>query len=291
VRSRDIRAPNLGDMYQTGVTQRQNVNDPWFDDTRRNIERVSEGNLDLTPEIADTSSLGVAFRPTWLQGFQGAVDYYQINIRDAISRLTNQQMVDRCYDGDQTLCEYVLRDATGALSGLISKPVNIAERKVRGVDIDLSYRVGLASLAPDARLDLRLLATRLLESSTRNPFDSYDYTGENTGSSVRWRALTTATYRQGPARLGATVRFVGPGVLDNSWINGVDIDDNAVPSAWYLGLFGSYAFSDDQYEAFFRISNVLDKAPVVIANNNNGFNPTLYDVVGRDFSIGLRFKF
>src|SRR5690606_32522396 len=37
VRSRDIRAPNLAELYQAGLTQRQNVNDPWFGNTRRNI--------------------------------------------------------------------------------------------------------------------------------------------------------------------------------------------------------------------------------------------------------------
>jgi outer membrane receptor protein involved in Fe transport len=289
VRSRDIRAPNLSDLYQAGVTQRQNVNDPWFGNIRRNIERVSEGNLDLTPEIADTYSLGVVYTPT--ADFQAAVDYYQIDIRDAISTLTNQQTVDRCYDGDQTLCQYVSRDATGALNGLVLKPVNIAKRVVRGVDFDMAYHQPMRVFSEDGGIDLRLVATRLIESRTENPFTSYDYAGENTGSSVKWRALGSATYKQGPLRLGASVRFVGSGVQRNDWVEGVDIDDNSVPSTWYLGLSGSYRFADDKLEAFFRVDNALDKDPVVISTNNNGLNATLYDVLGRYMSVGLRFEF
>lgn len=288
VRSRDIRAPNLAELYQAGVTQRQNVNDPWFGNIRRNIERVSRGNVALRPEEADTFSLGIVFSP-W-DNFQGALDYYQIDISDAITTLSNQQIVDRCYDGDADLCRLVDRDASGALVGLTSSPVNVANRTIRGVDTDLVYRQPLR-MGEDASLELRLLATRLLESTSETPFASYDYAGENTGSSVKWRALGTATLRSGPARLGASVRFVGSGVLDNTWVEGVDIDDNHVPSTWYLGLSGGYRFGDDRFEAYFDVDNLLDKAPVRIGSNNNGINSTLYDVIGRYYSMGLRFSF
>lgn len=291
VRSRDIRAPNLADLYQSGVTQRQNVNDPWFDNVRRNIERVSEGNLDLKPEVADTHSLGFVFTPSAMPNFQGSVDYYQIDIRDAITTLTNQQTVDRCFDGDPNLCRYVERDSTGALTGLTLKPINIAKRVVRGVDTDVIYRQKLPSIAPNASIEFRLVGTRLLKSVSENPFTSYSYVGENTGSSPKWRALGTATYRQGPLRLGASVRFISKGVLNNPWVEGVDIDDNHVPSTWYLGLSGAYSFMDDRLEGYFRINNVLNKAPVRIASANNGFNATMYDVVGRYTSVGLRFNF
>jgi len=288
-RSRDIRAPNLADLYQAGVTQRQSVTDPWFGNTLRNIERVMTGNLNLKPEEADTTSIGIVFSP-W-DNFQGAVDYYQIDIKDAITSLTNQQVIQRCYDGDTEICRLVQRDATGAVAGLTMSPVNVAKRVIRGVDTDLVYNHPLQGWGDDTALEMRLIATRLLRSTSQNPFARYDYAGENTGSSVKWRALANASLRSGPARIGASVRFVGSGVLDNTWVEGVDIDDNHVPSTWYLGLNGSYAFGGDRFEAYFDVDNVLDKAPVRIGSNNNGINGVLYDLVGRHYSVGLRFNF
>src|SRR5690606_4449371 len=118
VRSRDIRAPNLGNLYQTGATQRYNLRDPWFGGTIRNIMRISTGNLDLRPEVSDTHSIGVVFSPSAVPGLHASFDYYHIEITDAISTLSNQQMVDRCFEGDPQLCRLVQRDSTGALSGL-----------------------------------------------------------------------------------------------------------------------------------------------------------------------------
>lgn len=288
-RSRDIRAPNLADLYQAGVTQRQSVSDPWFGNTLRNIERVVTGNLNLKPERADTTSLGVVFSP-W-DGFQGAVDFYQIDISDAITSLSNQQVIQRCYDGDVDVCRLVQRDANGAVSGLTMSPVNVASRVVRGVDADLMYLRPLPAMGNDTTLEMRLIGTRLLKSTNETPFASYDYVGENTGSSPKWRALANVTLRAGPVRLGASARFISSGVLDNTWVEGVDIDSNRVASAWYLGLNGSYSFSDERFQAYFDVDNVLDKAPVRVGKNNNGINGVLYDLVGRHYSVGLRFNF
>ncbi|MBB6066308.1 TonB-dependent receptor plug domain-containing protein [Pseudoxanthomonas broegbernensis] len=291
VRSRDIRAPNLGNLYQAGLTQRQNVRDPWFNDTQRNIERISQGNLALKPEVADTSSIGLALTPARWPGVRGAIDYYQIEIKDAIATLNDQQTVDRCHQGDTAVCSFVVRDGTGAVSGLIRTPINIAKRTVRGVDMDVSYLQAVPFIAPGAELDLRLVASRLLESRNEDPFSSIDYADENIAGSAKQRALLTATFRNGPLRFGASARFIGKGVLSNEWVDGVDIDDNTVPSTWYLGLFGSYHFPGDRLEAFFRVDNALDRAPLVIGTNRNGINPVLYDVIGRYASVGVRFQF
>ena len=39
------------------------------------------------------------------------------------------------------------------------------------------------------------------------------------------------------------------------------------------------------------MDNALDREPVRIGSNTNGINATLYDVIGRYYSIGLRFRF
>lgn len=162
---------------------------------------------------------------------------------------------------------------------------------MRGIDLDLSWRTPLQGLGDDASLELRGLATRVFEYRSENPYSADDAVGENSGATPKLRAHVSATLDRGPIRVGASARFISSGVLDNSWVQGVDIDDNTVASAWYLGLQGSWKLPGDRWEVYGKVDNVLDRDPAIVASNTNGFNPTLYDVLGRYYSIGLRFDF
>ncbi len=56
-RSRDIRAPNLQDLFATGVTSQTALTDP-VKGTSYQIPQVTTGSRNLTPEVADTTSGG-----------------------------------------------------------------------------------------------------------------------------------------------------------------------------------------------------------------------------------------
>ena len=289
MQSRDIRAPNLSELFQTGVTQRQTVRDPFNGGGTTNLERTTVGNRTLQPEIGKTTTLGFVLTPAWLPGFSGALDFYRIKISDAITTISSQQTVDRCFAGDAQICGNVDRGPSGAVIGLRNSPVNIAEEVVHGLDINLAYRVDLP--APDSSLRLSLLATNQTQDRLTTPFTTHNYAGEMGGDSVKWRGNLNADYSQGPLGLGAEARFIGHGVLRTDWVQGVDIDNNYVPSTWYFDLYGSYSFADSHLQAFARVNNVFNRAPLVIATSSGGFNPDIYNVIGRYVSVGLRFNF
>src|SRR5690606_3037103 len=118
--------------------------------------------------------------------------------------------------------------------------INIARLKVRGMDFDVSYHQPLERIAPNAAITLRLLATRVFEHVQDNSFVVDEFAGENSGSVPDLRLHGTAVYQHGPLKLAVTARFISDGVLDNNWVEGVDIDDNTVPSVMYVDLGGSY---------------------------------------------------
>ena len=80
------------------------------------------------------------------------------------------------------------------------------------------------------------------------------------------------------------------------------INSNAIEGAFYWDTTISYKFAhmaDNGYdaEAFFNVSNLTNKDPAIAAQGPGGFpyaaiptNPTLYDVLGRTFRAGIRFK-
>src|SRR5690606_20447179 len=62
-RSRDIRAPNLGDLFNAGRTGVVPNFDPVTNQTYV-IRSLSHGNPNLQPEEADTTGIGVVFTPS-----------------------------------------------------------------------------------------------------------------------------------------------------------------------------------------------------------------------------------
>ena len=59
---------------------------------------VNSGNPDLVEETADTFTAGFVLQPRFLEGFTLSVDYWEIEIEDAIDFVDDQDIVDNCYD-------------------------------------------------------------------------------------------------------------------------------------------------------------------------------------------------
>src|SRR5690606_19234614 len=135
-RSRDIRAPNLGDLFNAGRSGTGNIIDPVTNTTRTIVSRI-QGNINLEPEEADTTGIGIVFTPSFLPGFAASIDYYDISIDGAITSLSNQEYVDRCYDGRAPqLCSFIQRDANGFIDFIAVQPANILEQNATGFDVE-----------------------------------------------------------------------------------------------------------------------------------------------------------
>ena len=85
-RSRDIRAPSLNELY--GPPQ---VSTTTITDISRNSQGIgniiSSGNANLTPELGDTLTGGIVLTPHGaLRGLRVSVDYYTIDLTNAIAR-------------------------------------------------------------------------------------------------------------------------------------------------------------------------------------------------------------
>jgi iron complex outermembrane receptor protein len=319
-RSRDIRAPNLGDLFNKGRSGTGTVVDPRNGSSSFIVTAV-RGNPGLNPEKADTTGLGIVFQPTFFQGFAASVDYYSINIKDAIAALSTQQYVDRCFNGQAPqLCPFITRDAAQNITFVAVQPANILSQKTRGMDIEASYALPLASISDglDGELSLRGLATRVFQMDTIDTVAITDGVGVQAnggaiglGSALaapKFRYMASARYSNGPASATLTMRGFGSGVYHNSFIEcrsqcpaatavNPTINNNYVPSINYYDVGLNYKFMEDAVEAYFVAENVLNTDPPFVAGDRgNGFyngqgNSTFYDRLGRTFRVGARFRY
>lgn len=317
-RSRDIRAPGLSELYEAG-RRRTNTLQDWANSgaTVQFLENTT-GNPNLTPEEADTLGVGVVFQPSFIDGLSVSVDYYDIEVDDAIGQISAQDIADRCYAGNATFCEAITRGlspfGTEAITELRNSPFNFVTETARGVDLEMTYRFSLSNLFGNAPGDLalRALGTHYMKYEVNNGVDpAEDTAGENFGSGPPdWRYRLMATYDLERASVSLIGRGVSSGVYDNTYIECTSgcptstplnrtIADNDIDGAFYLDASVTYRFgADDQQQLFAKISNVMNKDPKVVANGPSDAshvepytNEGLYDTLGRAFRVGVRFNF
>ena len=311
-RSRDIRAPNLQELFLPSNTARQSLFDP-FTNSSPSFNQVTTGNPNLKPEKGDTLGIGVVVQPSFLPGFSASVDYWSINIKGAISAITATTVLNTCFDKSHLeLCSLITRDAAGNLIQVLQPSVNIAAAKTRGLDFELGYRTGLDKLGIPGSLDLHANATHYLEATSDNGVGTVlDFVGETGGGNPpNWTYSSTLGYALNGFRAAATFRGFDAGKMFGNYIECTSgcpaastthptVNFNRMPARLYIDLALSYDFSvgdGKSVTAFVNVRNLTNKDPGLSAQPGgnffgNGANAArLYEVEGTVFRTGVRFK-
>jgi outer membrane receptor protein involved in Fe transport len=157
-RSRDIRAPNLNDLFQpNAITFSNGILDLLTNRTlASSVAVVNGGNPGLRPEVASTTTIGLVFGP--VDGLSVAVDYFDIKVKNYISRLNgfDTAFQNACYDSGGASYFCTLQERPGGFSrtaenmaaaNVVTKwyvvPVNVAELDTKGVDVEANYQTQL----------------------------------------------------------------------------------------------------------------------------------------------------
>lgn len=304
-RSRDIRAPNLNDLF---APTSQFVN-AFLDRSQPNSPMVANitltgGNPNLVPEIGDTWTAGGVYQPGWLPGFSASVDWYKIDIRDAIFGVGGQLLIDLCYGFNrpvnQAACESIVPvpGATGlAGATLFTSGINAQNVAVEGVDYEVSYRTDLDRIAGSlpGSLALRLLVSQRIADETNLPGDNQPPT-LGTFNSLKWRGFFNATYSVGPSRTTLTTRYLGSGTVTNQLETsrtGIPSEFNRVDPVWYFDLAQNYDIKvgGSTVTLFGVVENLFDRDPEPIPSSGTSFGTSpIYDLLGRSYRVGFRFR-
>ena len=281
-------------------------------DSNIGYNAIIGGNGDLRPETATTRSLGLALQPRQLHGFSATVDWWDINLKGAISNVGAQAIVDSCIaTGDPIFCGRIHRDPNGSLSlgnGYVDdRKTNLGGLKVTGIDASADYsvplgRLGAAHFAIRGSYVVRWIVDN---GGLLVPYDCAGLFGGPCGMQPRWKHSARATWdTRNAISVSLQWRRVG-GVKLAALDPKFNMTDDVSPGHTKLRAQDYFDLSTlvrvhKGINLRLGVNNLLDwQPPLVIGNTAAGdgpFNsntyPEWYDVLGRYVfaSIAVAFK-
>ena len=306
--SRDIRAPNLSELYDAGTARSNSVA---INGASTPFIQNLEGTPTVGPEEADAFGFGVVLQPSFLPGFATSIDYYDIEVDGVIGFLSAQEVADACLLFGQTnYCSQLRYDGAGALQFIDLKYENLTSLVSEGIDIEASYSFAMGP----GDLSLRFMTTHYISNATDDGVTVNEAAGENTGNTPDWVYRATARYNLNDWSFNLTARGHSDGVLDNDFIEcasgcpvstapNFTINDNSVDGEWFFDAYVSKSvdWNMGEGELFLSVKNLFDTDPVIMAyplnlgsENRAGYQPAnrnLNDVLGRNIRLGMRYEF
>jgi outer membrane receptor protein involved in Fe transport len=280
--------------------------------TASQLSQLQGGNQNLRPEEADTYSIGVTLTPEGVQGLIASVDYWNVQIDDAVDTLPAGVILNGCPDtGDPVFCSQLSRHPTtfslqgASVAGggyIVQTNQNIASGEASGIDVQLTYGFDLEQRGA---INLALAGSYMLSNDT-TPYPSahtYDCTGlfGLTCQTVNpeWRHIARATWAL-PSNLSvsASWRYISEVKQDNndpdptlnqSAFAGFDSFNARIGAQNYFDLAATYQVNKIELRA--GINNITDKNPPFLGSEVvGGGSPntySTYDMFGRQVFLAV----
>ena len=283
------------------------------------------GNLNLDPEIGKTFTAGFVWRSPWdnqwLSRLQGSVDYYNIQIDDAILTPTPNQIVAACfnyygtnptYDINNTNCQGPARGGGDIL--WVYNPAdpdgfflasNDGKQKSSGLDFQFDWGFDAEWLGADPQwgsVRLNVLLTHVIEFKQQDPISgvpeldfagTISYFGAGLGTSFpEWKATINAEWSLfEDFKINTRARYID--AMENRLAIEFpgEPEFTGVDAVWYWDFTGTWNVTDN-VELKLGVNNAFDKQPETYAPNiQSGTDPSTYDVVGRRVFGGIKLRF
>ena len=332
--SQGFRAPSISELFSGVSDTFENVKDPCagsvegvanpaspascagvprYPQANSQIRTTVGGNTQLGPETSVSKTLGFVYSPSFVQGLDVSVDWWNIKIEDAIYAQTAQQMLNACYDkGVSSICSLITRDPTGQIANMQAVPNNVGTMEVEGWDVTFGYRL------PETRfgsfnfvLDTTYTSSYTIEdpvteASNRvgNYLDRDNYWRIRSNALIAWQlgdfgANLAARYYSSQVEDCTGSNFTGGatgnfGLLcsnpDKLGVGGKPDPQNKIPSVTYTDLSG-YWKTPWNGQITIGVNNAFDRdPPKAYTTFANSFDPQ-YEIPGRFFYMRYNQKF
>lgn len=291
--------------------------DPRYAQGGSSAPTITNGNPDLVPEEADTFTLGAVYeRELGKGGIQLTLDYYNIEVDQAIEVLSAQQIMTKCfnldglsnptYDNNHFACQQLNRPiyapATTSFDlDPVNQPIlNLGGIKTAGYDFTLNYYRPVDALSWGGgtggitfRSLVNILDKHEIQAFNDEPFVDFAGLVSNNVVYPELKVFTSLSVETGPVIATATWRHFAS-MDDISAAGGVATTIEGADSYDYFDFTGRVNIGDN-FQVYGGINNIADKKPpqlggsAIAGEADSGTNQGTYDAIGRSFYLGLRF--
>ncbi len=255
------------------------------------------GNPDIMPETAVTYTVGAVITPEAIPGLSATIDYYNIEIDDAVSQIQPIAALTNCYIdnpvADNPLCGAVKRDpSTGLISQALVNDFNLASLKQAGLDVGVTYSIEAPGVGGDLRFAYQGNIVTSQSRQANATVESTDCKGTFGGScSGDFASFVQADYRHrftvdwANEKLNVQVgwRMIGgvTNVLD---------DTDTIPAQHYIDVGATYDINE-MFQLTVGVDNLFDKQTPIPNSGGNHFGALSdYDLLGRTVGFSLRIR-
>lgn len=256
---------------------------------------VTGGNPELQPEEATTITFGVVMQPRWVDNLTFSVDYWDIEIDQAISEISAQNIVDSCYDSpsiNNPFCDLIDRNQspTSAQSGgftfLRQTQLNFGAAEARGVDVNVAYNFGIGAF----NFGLTGSVTKTLQLDFIEPTNPGEPAFVNTAimemRRPEWAGQTALNVERGPFSVALRSQYLSKQALTGQIQT---LEQNYGP-AGFSDVFTSHNLSgawrySDELRFYGGVGNLTNEKPFVTSTNYP------ISAVGRNYYLGATMRF
>ncbi|WP_232780837.1 TonB-dependent receptor domain-containing protein [Aquidulcibacter paucihalophilus] len=258
------------------------------------------GNKDIKPETGDTKTIGVVFTPEFVSGFSATIDWYDMELRDAVGQVQPVDALTSCYITDPSannpLCLAVSRDPiTGYIKDGFVNDRNLAVVAQKGFDVGMQLVRQIDNWDLIDKMTLSYQANIVTDYSIQRnaalkPIDCKGTWATNCSSDLVSTVQADYKHRAAVTLSGDVWTFQGGwqriGDLRNSTVGGT----GTIPAFNYLDVNVSWK-SDRGFTVNFGVDNLTDKKPP-LPNNPSLFNtlPDTYNVQGRTVGLSVTWR-
>ena len=227
---------------------------------------TSGGNPELDPETSKSVTIGAVFQPSFLDNFTLTVDYWEIEIENAISAVGSTDILEGCLDSasypNVPFCTAFIRRADGGLTDLTTGQINFAKQEASGVDFAAAYSFDYKENTFGARL------VGSYQEKLDNFYNPLDLTESNSDiSEVQLPELSgnlTLSWDRGPFGVALQTTYMDQQTVATYSVLQDHLDAYGAGAyfdeTYIFDLNGSYEFSD-KITFFGGVNNIADEEP------------------------------